>query len=966
MHTECKCDEIFNSCAVGMKTRVKVTAAPLAPRENQNDTWRFADATAREMEKTVGAYGSDLVPSTQCKSVTGVERGEELFSRPELYRPWRTASTQRHAEVLVGKEMEIETLTKRNSDLRTELATLQRELTRTQQRLRSAENHSNEAFESEISSLKSQIAELKGHLETEKVSAEHQLRIVRTEHESELKQLQTKVKLAHDAANDTGGLYSKQLDEVKAASAREVHLVQQLCHARTAELQNELDAAKDANRRLQERTSSLLADAQSETRRTEERCMAQLKEQELRFDAMRSQLQKEVQDLETERDALRTTANDATEQSKTASFDLSETEARFKDWNVRLLSDLDQLYEYYLAVVRDVEGGSEGVAVVRRSADDGSASPNEGTLKGVMERVANRLQQLTVLKQQHAASSAGLMKKIRDLENSQATSHDLFRRNSEEKDMQLTRLYAETSEAKSRQTRLEKAFEELRAELRDADSQLKNAAHRLQFFADDLQASLSHMGPHPSPPQTQCVTFASTFVEGAAILWESAPHVMQASMSIANDILRAKLRQFGGYEFASDSGCLHIAFHDTASAVRFALESQQWLLRARWPPELAEHAATRDEKAGETVVFRGLRVGITVHYGEADFESTNIPIGIGAGRAQYHGRAVHQLLHMSSLCSGGQVVVSEAAWHRVKHESATALNNPVVSEIGQHRISVASRGDRGEQTFSTSEMVTLYQVMPRELAPRGFSRETVVEATGGDNGVTVASYHSQMRRSVVAAEVSTLRGKSATLMRAAETLADETEAVTSMVSSLACKLRDAQVNGRIYGQADIVAHIAAIDRIVARSDVIKRDVERVASAQREQTTAVKTLEEQVTVQTKIAMTEDEFKKKLELANERANEQLFEQRLRADHEVQQLRNALARAESAAADLRRQLVSANNQSTDTTTVPAQQKSTSGRAQSPATTAKKPPQPVTAKSTRLHNAIQDSKKPKPAPKR
>jgi len=878
------------------------------------DEWRFSDTTAKKISRTVGAYAAEVTPGAAVKSVTGVARGEELFHRPELYRPWRAPATQRHAEQLVGKESEIEALTKRNSELRTETAMLQRELQRTQQKLRSEELGNSEKHEREVNKLNTQIKDLKRELDQLKASSDHQLRVVRSEHEIELKDLRGKVKLAQDAANDSGAQYQKQMAEVKNAAAREVQLIQQLAHARTAELQNELDASRDSLRRIQERTNAMLAESQGEMRRSEDRCLKQLKDQEVRYEEMRTQLYSEIHSLVAQRDAYAAELSASKEKLQGVVFEANETEARFKDWNVRLLSDLDQLHQYYSAVVADVAGGPRaGRPDVDHGAGDGAS-----TLKGVMERVADRLQSLTTLRQQHAHASQGLLKKISTLETASLTAQELHNKAADEKEVQLTRLYSDTGEAKNRQARLEKAFAELKAQVETLQGKLLNAAHRLQFFSDDLNASLQGHKVPSNPPRGGAVTFVVTTVQGAAVLWESATTVMQSAMTICNDIIRAKLRQYGGYEFDADGASMMFAFHDPVSAFRFCLETQVWLVRARWPPELEEHHDSRTEvraKAPGTAdltLFRGLRVGMAIHHGHADVEISEVPVGVGECRVQYYGKTVLQLLHLSGLATGGQVVSSAAAWAAI--DNLADIGAVAMTDMGQHRISVTQRGPSDDREVQVSEMTGVLQVLPSELKERQFSRDDTYDSTVTQQGAIMGSHLSQFRRAVIAAEVAALRKHYGSLAKATDTIGREMASVAASVNAVSCKLRDAQVHGRVYSQADIVAHIAALDRIVARSEMIKRDVDRAITGQKDHAAQVKALEEQLMAHTKVTMTEDEFKKKLELVHERCNEKLFEGRLQNEHQLQQLRNALTRAEANVADLRKQLVGANHHATE----------------------------------------------------
>jgi len=197
-----------------------------------DDRHRFMDDASfinKAAALEVGTYAGDLVPAAQLHTATGVARGEHLFARPEMKRPWRTQLVQRHAEVIVVKEQEIEILTRQCTDLRYQMAQMQRE---NHQRIVVTKTDYERVIkekDAEIVKLKSVIDELKRDGVQRKTESDHQLRILRAQLEAEIARVQTKAKFSADALASMAGTYAQQMDDVKAAATREVELVQQLC-----------------------------------------------------------------------------------------------------------------------------------------------------------------------------------------------------------------------------------------------------------------------------------------------------------------------------------------------------------------------------------------------------------------------------------------------------------------------------------------------------------------------------------------------------------------------------------------------------------------------------------------------------------------------------------------------------------------------------------------------------------------
>ena len=845
--------------------------------------YRFGDAGRKA---TVGVYASELVPGVAVKSMTGTVRGEELFHRPELYRPWRSDVSQRHAEQLVGKEQEIEAQTKRNSELRTEVAGLQRELSKVTQQLKEHQVVAAHEREQEAQKLHAQISSLAAELTTLKTTHEHQLRVMRAEHESDVKGASAKLKLAQDGAVELGGAYFKQMQEVKSAASREVALIQQLTYARTAELQNELEASRDAVRRIQERTTATLAEMQQEMRRSEERCVSQMREQERRYEEMRSSLRQELHQVETDRDRLAKDLQQERDRTKSQEMSLQQFECAAKDNNVRFLSDLDQLLEYY------------SVTTSRRPGAD-STSTNTAAPQNLVQRIAERLHQLTILKQEQTSTVQQLEKKLREAEGGVQAAHDVHSRQNEERDILLSRLQAEVNDLKMRQERLSDAFADVRSTVSSASTHLVNASHRLQFFTDDLNESLNHMGQRaPAPPKSPTLTLVCASVQGSAVQWEKSSGAMQIALSMANDALRAKMRQYAGYESMSDGENFIIAFCDPFAAIRFCAECQSLLLSLNWPPDILGNYDSREESVatidGPCVVFRGLRYAMTVHCGpDIELVPTAVPMGLGDSKIVYTGHTVQQLLAVASICAGGQVLVTSSAFAQVR-DHLPALGPIDAADLGQHRLSIS------QLSGVAAEMVGLVKVLPIVLKSRQFARK--LEDTRG-SPAGISQRLSPFNRSAASAEVSSLRSTHVQLAKAAETIDLEMSAVAAACTALSCRVREAQVSGREYSQADILAHIAAVDRLVIRMETVKRETDRCTNTQKDLIHQMRSTEEALIVATKVSITEDEFKKRIEAVQEQANEKIFETTLQYDHRIQTLRNAVAKAEVTIGELRR---------------------------------------------------------------
>jgi hypothetical protein len=154
---------------------------------------------------------------------------------------------------------------------------------------------------------------------------------------------------------------------------------------------------------------------------------------------------------------------------------------------------------------------------------------------------------------------------------------------------------------------------------------------------------------------------------------------------------------------------------------------------------------------------------------------------------------------------------------------------------------------------------------------------------------------SHLRRSILADEVTALRNRKIAITKAVETLSDEVSSVTKVVEALRVKVKDAQMNNRTFTAAEIASQAASIDRLVTRSDTMRGDITRIVAAEKELAAQIKSLDDTLVQHSRITMTEDDFRRRIDIANERCNERIFENNLQNEHKLQQLKNGLAKSE-----------------------------------------------------------------------
>ena len=135
----------------------------------------------------------------------------------------------------------------------------------------------------------------------------------------------------------------------------------------------------------------------------------------------------------------------------------------------------------------------------------------------------------------------------------------------------------------------------------------------------------------PPDPAAADTTYAMTDIQDSTKLWEALPaEAMGSSVRLHFDCLRAALKECHGYLSYTEGDALFAAFHSVQDAVRWALLAQERLLDLAWPAELLAHPSAGEAhgeassgEGGRALLYRGLRVRIGIHRGEAEVVDRN-------------------------------------------------------------------------------------------------------------------------------------------------------------------------------------------------------------------------------------------------------------------------------------------------------------------------------------------------------
>nr|CCC90751.1 conserved hypothetical protein [Trypanosoma congolense IL3000] len=753
--------------------------------ETAPNVWKTPNAAA--VPRPTGIVGGHSVPGTYLKTVTGVQRGEELFHRPDLERPWRSPAGQRHAMTVALKEKEIECLMRRCSDLRTQLGNERHER-------KFVEFSISQKASEEATELRKEIGRLEALLKEEQEkqvklqeTMEHQLRIQRLQFEKDQFQLKNECQILNERVGELTRIYQQQVTDIKGTACQELEHLESLCKTRVEELLKELEAARATNRVQEEQRAEDRVRVKNMISKVEAEYKEKFDETERRSNDMRGRLEAEIQRLSLERsDALKEVAT-TTERLAGSLATADDVRYRFKQWDTYILRVLDDIYTSFV-------NASPEKAVEPRAVDVHETTllyaprciAEDPEAKVTFERIVGRLLQLKSIDFTDG--------------NPMVTQTDA--------NLMLERLNL-------KQERLSRTFMEIDGKCAEAIVTSNRVLCRLSFFCDDLESAISHSGSVP-PPQRD-VVFVCLRVFNGARLWADDVVLARTAVSLMNCALRPKMTQYGAYECYSDGVSMLLAFDDPVAACRFCAEAQQWLMRLPWPQSLLESGwggEQRSECTGE-VIIRGLRVSMAIHAGDTFIEPLSIPCG-NSYRCHYYGRAVSQVMSMCSMAHGGQILVSQPVWDLCtsrRHELGTL----VMEDIGL----IPTPFFSSAEGVCENEPIHLHQIFAASLRGRNFKDVLDVISSGK---MDLSALH----QSVMLAELKGVEGRCSFLRDAISVADEEFKAVDSCVRALTFKAREAKSHFHLFPPAEMVTHLnnmyAVMERIAFRASDLRENL----------------------------------------------------------------------------------------------------------------------------------------------
>ncbi|KAL0485900.1 adenylate cyclase [Acrasis kona] len=199
-------------------------------------------------------------------------------------------------------------------------------------------------------------------------------------------------------------------------------------------------------------------------------------------------------------------------------------------------------------------------------------------------------------------------------------------------------------------------------------------------------------------PPTGTMAIAFTDVQSSTSLWQEFPAEMSKALKIHNNIMRRLIKKHEGYEVKTQGDSFMVCFLNPYNALNWAVQVQNTLLDCTtWPTELivSSYDCRMEWDSLKSVIFKGLRVRIGIHYGDA--ERVNDPT---TNRPDYFGTTVNKAARVESCAKGGQIVVSK----RLLFNISSCLTNIETGENAFEEKWVMDMTDMSSQEDRTHDL----------------------------------------------------------------------------------------------------------------------------------------------------------------------------------------------------------------------------------------------------------------------
>ncbi|RLN92185.1 hypothetical protein BBJ28_00010497 [Nothophytophthora sp. Chile5] len=202
--------------------------------------------------------------------------------------------------------------------------------------------------------------------------------------------------------------------------------------------------------------------------------------------------------------------------------------------------------------------------------------------------------------------------------------------------------------------------------------------------------------------------FVFTDIEASSALWAVGDgRIMQLATLVHDDILRASLTSYRGYEITTAGDSFQLAFHTIEEATAYCMDVQMRLLAAKWPKELHGLVpATRKVRSGTRLIFRGLRVRMGIHDAVGSEGSLIQHVHVVTRKLTYTGASEVIANEIGDLGAGGQILVTKRVADWLLANASKFTTKFTVEHVCEYSIP------------RLNTLLQVFQVVPKRLAMR--------------------------------------------------------------------------------------------------------------------------------------------------------------------------------------------------------------------------------------------------------
>ncbi|POM65704.1 Hypothetical protein PHPALM_18541 [Phytophthora palmivora] len=204
-----------------------------------------------------------------------------------------------------------------------------------------------------------------------------------------------------------------------------------------------------------------------------------------------------------------------------------------------------------------------------------------------------------------------------------------------------------------------------------------------------------------------CMDVQLQLLQSSALWGVGDGLIMQRATEIHDNILRASLMKYRGYEITTAGDAFQLAFHTIREAVEYCMDVQLQLLDAPWPNEL--HGllpATKRQRAGRHLIFRGLRVRMGIHDAVDSDGPLVLDVHAVTGKMIYTGASEVIANEIGDLGDGGQILVTRRVADWIDMYADLVAIPCSVDPVGEYTVP------------QINAKVEVLQVLPTVLAKR--------------------------------------------------------------------------------------------------------------------------------------------------------------------------------------------------------------------------------------------------------